>query len=110
MSIFGNDWIALLEFQQGEEKGKRRSEYNWHYNWGTDVPETFGYHGLLWYNRKNKRADKLIDQFCDSIDKAFPKRDATYKQVRTLAEFFVENLDADTKNYIILFDPKQYYK
>ena len=104
MSLFGNNWLSLLEFQEGKR------EYLWHYNSGDNVPETFGWRGLLWYNRKNKKAAELIDSFCDSIDKAFPKRNATFKQVKTLADFFVKNLSDEMKNYIIPFDPKKYHR
>lgn len=110
MSIFGDDRIGLLEFQEGEMRGSRKSEYLWHYNWGEYPPETWGWHGLIWYDRKNEKAAELIDRFCDSVDKAYRERDATYNEVRRLADFFVNSLSDNMKRIIILFDPKQYHK
>ena len=110
MSFFTDDRVALLEFQEGEMRGKRKAEYLWHYNWGDSLPETFGWHGLLWYNRKNDKASKLIDGFCDIIDKTYPKRDATFEVVKRFADFFVSNLSDSMKKVIIPFKPEQFYK
>lgn len=84
MNYFKEDWIALLEYNG------RHEEKQWHYNYGEVKPETYGWQGVLWYNRKDEDTCRYISEFCNCIDNAFKHYTPSYRQVKRLAEFFAQ--------------------
>ena len=102
-SYFRENNISLLEFHEGHAKGNDMK--CWHYNYGNNKPETNDWHGVLWYNNENEDACRLINQFCECIDNAFTKDgEPSYKQVMTIAEFFVSILTDGMKNQITTYN------
>lgn len=101
MNYFNNDNVALLEFQEGNaKKGKIKL---WHYNYGDNKPETYGWRGVLWYNRKNEDACRLVSRFCDCINRTLDDN-ATYAQVKNLADFFLDMMGKEMKGNFLKYN------
>ena len=100
MTYFAKDYIALLEFLEGEDRKGRKLQGQWHYNYGTNMPETFGWRGVLWYDHENKDACRMISGFCDVMDKAFPQRNQSYETVLDCANVFFDALSDEMQKHI----------